>query len=200
MEFESEFREVRSIGNENWLHVFYHNCTNYNYFENETEAEYLLNSNKYSILSKITNNLRMRGQFEFVIYWPSLNTYYRWRQKYNPIKELEKTNVLQAAGFELLYPKVDNANHKFGGLVRTSIPMQNLNSSLLNGNPGLSVWFFAIGMYQKSQESWYNSGIPAINGSVSVVSLWLLLPHQITCMIQMPLIHPSHFLSLFLIL
>lgn len=46
-------------------------------------------------------------------------------------------------------------NH-FGGLV-----YNNYNHSLLEGQPNISNWFFAIGMYCSSRSNWLNNAIPA---------------------------------------
>ena len=118
----------------------------------------------------------------------------------NPLKENETANVNQALGFELVYPKTDQAPAKFGGLVITTISDENYISSLLNGNPGTGAWFFAIGMYQSGKPSWVKKGIPAIESSTTCVSLWLLLPGQTTCYIKIPKIYPHIFITVFFLL
>ena len=59
--------DIKEFNNERWLKVFYHNCTNKNYFENETESKYSIDSNKYSILGNITDSYKVGNKFDFIL-------------------------------------------------------------------------------------------------------------------------------------
>ena len=173
------FYEIRDFRNNNvherWLKIFYHDCSSRNYFSGEEEAKYNLNSKKFSILSNITNKYRINNKFEFIIYWPTLNRFYRWRQDFNPLFDLENKENKEASGFELKYPKNDLSFH---GLVKTTLGDK---FSLINGTPGEDTWYFSIGMYSGS--AWEK--IPVDSTETDRVSLWLLIDenlfHVSTC-------------------
>ena len=203
MSFESVQWDVRVNGKEKWLKVFYHNSTGRNYFVNESEAKYSLDSNKYSILANITNAYKHRSKFEFIIYWPTLKTFYHWRQTINPLLDIEAEGVSQARGFELIHPNPDPSRAKFGGLVKSTILEQSgstyYHSSLLDGRPGVYQWYYSIGMYTESVPTWYQNGIPANGASTDIVSLWLLLPGVPTCKSQNYLFTPIFFISIYML-
>ena len=163
--------------NERWLKVFYHDISTNDFFLNESEALYSTNPIKYSILSTITNKYKIRDKYEFIIYWPLLGRYYRWRQSINPIDEDEQ-NKNDAEGFHLIYPK-NNGGNKFGGLVKTTIKDIEINA-FLNGMPGVSSWYYAIGMYNNALQSWKTSGYPTYAGNMEtkIVSLYLLISNK----------------------
>ena len=206
MSFNGENRVIRVIDRERWLQVFYHDSTGQNYFANPEQAKYSLEDKKYSILANITNAYRVRGKFEFIIYWPSLQLYYRWRQTLNPLLDVETANVNEARGFELLHPIPDPSQAKFGGLVKSTIAEEDTDtgkeyvSTLLDGCPGIYRWFYSIGMYVKSIPHWYNTGkIPSNYGQTDIVSLWLLLPGSITCNMKKYFFTPNFFITIYLL-
>ena len=171
-----ESLNVLYFQNERWLKVFYYDCNDKNYFSGPDEAKYSLDHKKYSILQNITDDYKIKNSFEFLIYYPSLKTYYRWRQSKNPLNDIEEVGTTEAKGFTLIYPKVDNNLYKFGGLVKSTIDDVTINS-LLDGIPGDKGWYFAIGMFSYAKESWLKAGIPALTDATDIVSLYLLLKH-----------------------
>ena len=169
-----------------WLKIFYHyNPEGRNPFINEYEAQYCINNeNKFSILLDLDEKFKINGHYEFMIEYPQLNTYNRWQQSNNPINEDECTNAFgcstTAIGFKRIETKAESSS--WGGLVKTK-HNSNYKSppSLLNGTPGRSDWFFAIGQYKNTP--WlYNSttysNIPSNAQPVDVVLLWLRLPDK----------------------
>ena len=198
MVFEGDLFGVKIYDNKKWLLVFYHNCTGKNYFENEEQALYSTDPNKYSILSRINSKHKIRNKYEFIIYWQQLDSFYHWRQSTNPIYDLEKEGVFQVEGLEMIHPtEIKEEQYEFGGLVKTTIP-DVYNNSLLNGVPGNLGWYFAIGMYQKSKQHYYNRGIPTTYDiTTQIVSLWLCVQQNSTCQSRIILFKP-HLIYLFI--
>ena len=179
-----------------WLKIFYqkYDKNEENLFINEEEANYTIsnNINKYSILSNISDEYQIDDHYEFLLLYPENSTYFRWQQKKFPLEEEENVSNTTASGFKLISNSTEG--HKFGGLVKSTIPdSDNLINSLLDGNPGSAEWYFCIGLYKYSHPKWLSSGIPSFiagfDKPTNVVSLWIRLPFPInflllTCNIQ----------------
>ena len=197
MVFDGESVEVKIFDNSKWLKVFYHDCTGQNFFESEEQALYSTDPKKYSILANISSKHKINHKYEFIIFWPSLQQYHRWRQVKNPIYDIEQNiGLYQVEGFETIYPKeIPEADQRFGGLVKTAISDGEYNNSLLNGIPGTNWWYYSIGMYTKSKQYYKDNGIPAVIPNLTnIVSLWLLIQKQGTCnIIKTPIIPPYFF-------
>ena len=157
-----------------WLKVFFHSYKNKALFSGPDEAKYTISEDKYSIFVNITDDFKINNKFEFIIYYPEDNVYFRWVQNNNPINELENSST-KASGFEDKGSTVEG--YKWGGLVKTNFTEKNEINSLLNGNPGHNHWYFAIGMYDIVYERWKNSGIPSYlyEKAVNYVYVWLRL-------------------------
>lgn len=169
-------KEVVEFKGSFWLKVFYHDYVEKALFEDENEALSSNNSQKYSILGSINNKMRIAGKFEFILYYPTLDAYFQWQQRRNPLEDIETSERKTAHGFKLIYSSVNETNFK--GLVKT-----NLNSTtnhkintLLNGTPGQTNWLFAVGMYAcvSDYAKYYNKGFPYyLPDPTDKVSLWL---------------------------
>ena len=170
-----------------WVRVFYHyNANGAHGFTNEDEAKHCVSdSYKFSILDEITSGQQINGKYEFIIEYPELGTYNRWRQTNNPLEEQESSGVYKVEGFEELETLAPYSS--WGGLVYTSIyESRSSPPSLLNGNPGRKEWYYAIGQYEGVTWIYYSktySSIPSSLGvAVNYVSLWLRLPDKsFTC-------------------
>ena len=92
--------EFGSLTGNLWIKVFYHSYENGELFSGPEEAKYTKSNDKYSILANITENFKVDNKYEFIIYYPENNVYFRWFQDNNPINENEKSNVMTASGFE----------------------------------------------------------------------------------------------------
>ena len=158
-----------------WLKIFYHSYKNGTLFSSPDEAKYVISVEKYSIFANISEKFKVDQKYEFMIYYPEENIYFRWYQNDNPIDEKEEESKTQADGFE---DKSPTEGYQWGGLVLTTIKDQGKINSLLNGNPGSHFWYFAIGMYEDSLISWKEKGIPSYRWeySTKIVSVWLRLP------------------------
>ena len=163
-----------------FLKVFYHSYKNKALFADDKEASYIISDDKYSLFANITDKFKVdKNKFEFILYYPEDEVYFRWRQSNNPMNEYEVNGKTQVDGFE----SIDN-NHEgylWGGLVRPTLEDRNQISTFLEGNPGNSFWYYSIGMYQNVYDSWKDSGIPAyeVHYACLIVSVWIKLPYPI---------------------
>ena len=154
--------EYLSFNGSLWVKIFYHNFENRATFANETEALNVNTDDKYSILGEISNEHRINGKFEFVLYYPSIiGKYNQWRQTKNPSKEYDYAGKNKAVGYEPVH--IDWTNNSWGGLVR-SLPANNIVSSFIDGSVGVGAWFYCIGKFPKT-DGWDNSNVPGpVNG------------------------------------
>ena len=177
-------QNTKFFNNSKWIKVFYHDCSNKNFFINEDEAKYSLDPKKYSILGKIDEFHKNGSKYEFIIYWPQLNQYFQWRQSINPVEDIEQSiNAYTVKGFEPIFPSTippEQYDYQFAGLVKTNIIDYTINS-LLNGNPGIAAWHYSIGIYQNAKDYYIQNGMPAgAYVTTNIVSLWLLLQKNVT--------------------
>ena len=80
--------EVKEDYGSKWLKIFYHNASNHDYFNDAKDALLSLNNkNKYSILKYLPriHTFEYR-KFEFLLEYPGLKGYNRWKQTSNPTK------------------------------------------------------------------------------------------------------------------
>ena len=161
--------EIGKFQDSFWLKVFFHNSTGNIKFKDPKEALHCDLPQKYSILDTINSNMKTNGKYEFIIEYPN-EVYYQWRQTKNPIYEYEILNKNEATGFDLIHKGND---YNMSGLVRSTLEVNGYINSLLDGNPGNSYWYFAIGMYEDIIDSYLNADIPAYGKTVNFVKLWL---------------------------
>ena len=192
-------REIKKYDNSFWLKVFSHfNADGAFGFEDENEAKYCINDeHKYSILSDINSRYRISGLYEFIIEYPELGTYNRWKQEDNPLDITEDIQSETVSKFDPIETKAQNT--EWGGLIRTRNDLNGFPSapSLLNGSPGSEGWFFAIGQYKGmlwTYEETKVKSIPSNDQPVNFVSLWIRLPNHIFCTYKQS-IHINEFLS-----
>ena len=174
--------EKRSFDGAEWLKVFSHKHVVNDCFANEEEALHCDKENKFSILDEINDKMRIKGKFEFIIEYPNISSYFRWRQRLNPVHEEEVAGVRTAKDFEPIYN--GSSLPKWGGLVKSTIPTGSTISSLLVGYPGNEQWYFSIGMYNKIAGWDMAKGIPGPEKGVSIVNLWLRLKFKCTNVIR----------------
>ena len=154
-----------------WLLLVFHNFTAANGFENETEALYSQNPDKYSILSELNDALKYNGKFEFHLEYKDYIIH--WAQNDNPLK-LNETLYDKAPGLHI-YRNKTNGN-KFSGLVRQVYKIAGCNNSLLDGNSKSGGWYYAVCMYRNAETNWRDKGIPGANGLEKFMSLWVRVP------------------------
>ena len=170
--------------NGKWIVVFHHNIEKTTAFDSFKDAQFHLEKNKYSILSNITENYKIDGKkFEFLLYYDELSISFHWKQTNNPIFE-DETESTEANGFEYI-GTLPSEYSTFGGLVTTTMgePRNNVISSLLNGQPGIPNWFFAIGILDIDEIYLPNHLMPGPIATVKEVLLLLKVSYngKFTC-------------------
>ena len=173
--------EIKKYNGSHWLKVFYHyNQDGLHGFENESEALYCVNDPyKYSIISLISSRYKYNGSYEFIIEYPELQVFNRWKQSKNPLHEKETYSNKTVTGFSPIETGLPGGD--WGGLVKTEIYETIYSSppSLLNGKPGITAWGYAVGQYKNM--IWFHNEksdnlIPANSTPVEYVFLWIRLP------------------------
>jgi hypothetical protein len=157
-----------------WMLVFHHNHTESATFDSKEEAMSSNSKGKYSILNLLNDEYRTLKngslKYEFIINWPNLSHYYQWRQTKNPLNEDDILGVPTVEGYEPIDVKLKL--YWFGGLAMD----RNFSNALLNGCIGHLDWWESIGMLKTAYDHWIRVGIPASDGTASVVDLWIKTP------------------------
>ena len=148
-----------------WLKIFHHNSNGGIFFTNESNAKKSNLPNLYSIFWEISNKFKIEGYFEFLLEYPELIGYNRWKQNVFPLEALKTDSIS--------YIPIQNTWTGFGwkGLYKSSRP----ESTLIDGTSDLCCWFFSIGSYGK----YYSPRFPGPNidgyaePTVQEAILWL---------------------------
>lgn len=153
--------ETKVFGGATWMKVYYTNSMNGSVlWNNVAELGQSFQSYKWSILGLLEKFRNASfGGFEFMLEYPSLAKYNRWRQSSNPM--LVANSV---SGYSPITVQMTEAS--WGGLALNS----DATSAFMDGvpsSPGTS-WYYAIG-----QRAPFNGGIPSNNTAVQEVYLWL---------------------------
>jgi len=153
-----------------WLKIFHHNGYGGSMFRDFSHALSSDEPNLYSILHKITDSYKINGKFEFLLEYPELSGYNRWKQSYHPINEND--DVRPVRGYEAI--SISWQTEYWGGLTKSS----RIGNTLIDGSCGHSYWFYSIGAYQNNE--WIiakcpstKNCIPGPSGSVREVILWV---------------------------
>jgi len=122
-----------------WLLLFFHNSTNGVYFQDEIEVLSTDQKQKYSILGILNENHKMNGYFEFLLEYPEIPGFNRWKQSINP------RSVFDSSEVDIGYVPVNISwtNNSFGGLAKSTYSQQ----TYIEGSIRHSRWFYAIGAY-----------------------------------------------------
>ena len=150
--------ETKEFSGATWLKVYYTNSKNGTVlWKDVDELGFSLQTYKWSIgmLPYFYNNT---WKYEFLLEYPSLGKYNRWRQTSNPL--LAKQSVTGYAAIS-----VNMTQNNWGGL---SLSSTKGTSTIIDGSPSAETWYYAIG-----QQTVYNGGIPANDPAVQEVYLWI---------------------------
>ena len=172
--FEYCGKKYMRFKNDYWLLLFHHNHSICAAFDSFDEAKNVSLPGKYSILYLLNDEYRTKRhrslKYEFIVNFPNLSYYYRWRQTNNPLEEVELLNVSKVAGYEPIHVTHNPAS--FGGLAID----KNKTDTLLNGRIGHVDWYVSIGMQKTTGNYWIYGGIPALYEYASVIDLWVRTP------------------------
>ena len=125
--------------NAEWVLIFFHNSTGGVYFSDFEEALEANSAQKYSILGEISDKDRINGFYEFLLEYPELTGYNRWRQRRSPTHEVDST--WPSKGYTPI--NISWTDQAFGGLVRSS----SSTNCFVEGSVGHVNWYYTIGAY-----------------------------------------------------
>ena len=162
-----------------WFKVFWHKMEKegdgFNSFE---EASFSNTTNKFSILSTIDSKYKIQGKYEFLLFYPSLSGYNRWRQSNFPLYESDFDGKTCAAGYRGIH--IDWTSNEWCGLVRSiKNSVYGCIPSLLDGTVGSQNWYYTIGFINKCSNN--IGAIPGPTGTVNEVILYIRNPQFYTC-------------------
>lgn len=151
--------ETKEFSGATWLKVYYtHSQNGTVVWKDIDELGFSLQAYKWSILGMLPYFYNNTWKYEFLLEYPSLGKYNRWRQTSNPL--LAKQSV---TGYSAI--SISMTENNWGGLALSSTKG---TSTIIDGSPGVETWYYAIG-----QQTAYQGGIPANNPSVQEVYLWI---------------------------
>jgi len=165
--------ETKEEYNAKWMKIFYHYSGSGDYFANNIEALNSNTSNKFSILNKLNEKYQVNGKYEFLLQYPEVSGFNRWKQSYLPYDDIEILGN-KAIGYEPV--SISWSERKWGGLVRSNYP----DRTTIDGSAGHSNWYYSIGTIK---DEWWPKKIPgpAIDYDnpyyVERVSLWIRVDH-----------------------
>ena len=157
-----------------WTLIFYHDITTGKLFDSTT-ALLINNEYQFSIIGTINSNFKANNYYEYLLEYPELVGYNRWKQKI----DLASTTTAQKSsdiGYKGIH--IDFNNGSWGGLSRSL----STSKTVFDGSPGIgdeynSFWY-SIGAltdyYSKNQFP----GPPRGENSIGVHKcyLWLRIP------------------------
>ena len=151
--------ETKTFGGATWLKVYYTNSKNGTVlWKDIDELGFSLQAYKWSILGMLPYFYNNTWKYEFLLEYPSLGKYNRWRQTSNPLLVDQSVSGYSAIDISM-------TQNNWGGLALSSTKG---TSCLIDGSPGATTWYYAIG-----QQAAYQGGIPANDPSVQEVYLWV---------------------------
>ena len=109
-----------------WQLIYYHNIVTGTLF-NSTSAYSISNEYQYSIIGSIGQNYKKDGYFEYLLEYPELGGYNRWKQKID-IKNTVSTQTPNDIGFTPIDIRFNNPT--FGGISKS-----NSKYSIFDGTP-----------------------------------------------------------------
>ena len=151
--------ETKEFGDATWLKVYYTSSQNGTVlWKDVDELGFSLQAYKWSILGMLPYFYNNTWKYEFLLEYPSLNKYNRWRQTSNPLLASQSVSGYSPISIQM-------SGNNWGGL---SLSSTKGTSTIIDGSPGSTDWYYAIG-----QQAVYQGGIPANDPSVQEVYLWV---------------------------
>jgi len=187
--FSYQYTRKKEFGAD-WMMIFYHDSVSGGFFSSLEEAMFSENPNKYSIFSKIGDEYKIDGYYEFLLEYPTFDGYNRWKQSDLPWKN-EEISGKSANGYTPI--NISWNSYNWGGLVKS----RNSNHpgiTLLDGSAGSDYWFYAIGCVDPYT---YNPNYPGpFYSAIRYSRLWIRIQNSSP---TKGIIGNPHFLGVFLI-
>lgn len=146
-----------------WVPLVLHNVTNgTTVYSSVAQALNCATTNKISNLYLFQQPHDIfkdkNGFYEFILEYPSLNNYNRWKQRSNPVL----TYDCVANYIPIHIPWMDNY---WGGISRNNFSLSSTTDTFLSGGQNTGNWWYAICSFQG-----YQGGIPGPNSTV--ITTW----------------------------
>ena len=146
--------ELGDPNGNSWFLIFHHNVKDRELFTNKNEALFCRKKNKFSLLSKLNDNMKKNGDYyEFMITYPEIDDYIHFKQKTNPIY----TETIESETVQILHESKCTDHQDFLGL-----GLSKNGLTYLDGNGKQSNWFYAIGQFAFENKT-FTSSIPGPN-------------------------------------
>ena len=154
---------IKNAHRASWFLIFHHNSAG-GYFSTSEQLS-TCSTHKYSALG-ILEKFRINGEFEFLLEYPQIEGFNRFKQTSNPTKSSKVT------GFVKKHLSWESCS--FAGLALSSS-----SSTFIDGSPNADTWYYAIALYSK----WGGGDIPgpfSEGVTITEVNLWVRVLLTIT--------------------
>ena len=174
--YKSVFTVAEKYG-KYWLKIFYHDCSEGDWFTTERQLYYINTKNMFSIFNMIDERFKIDEYYEFLLEYPTIpNKYNNWRQKVFPLDSTEYNNT--DIGYYDYGMHIDWNETNWGGL-----RMSNYDLAFIDGTYYLSRCWFSIAAKKTYVEGELLFPGPShefdAGTTVSQVYLWVRIPHSI---------------------
>ena len=119
-----------------WLKIFYHNSTNCAFFTKESEIQYIDTAEKFSLLGRITNEFKLEGSYEFLLQYPEVKGYNRWKQTSYILETTGSTT-----GYEANQEDISWSMSYWKGLARTT----TTSETFIDGSFNSGWYWYSLG-------------------------------------------------------
>ena len=149
--------ETKEFGGATWLKIYYHNSRNGTMLWTMPELQTCFSGYKWSILGILDTAYNSAfGGYEFLLESKTENLYNRWKQTSNPLRTNDSVSGYQPV-------TIQSSGNYWKGLALSST-----TSTLIDGSPGNTTWWYAIG-----PTTAYQGGMPGFSAVTQEMYLWL---------------------------
>ena len=158
-----------------FLKIFYQ-FTNVSsdYFHENDDFEYINEKNKFSIIKYINLQFKYNGYYEFLLEYPSVLGYNRWKQRLFPTETDDPSSI----GYLSDSCSCSWTGRHWGGLFKSSRPQY----TYLEGSALDDRYWYSIGAKMRYDKDYYFAG-PVLPGENAVivqqVLLYVFMPPQV---------------------
>lgn len=151
-----------------YMMVFFHNVTNFNFFKTEKEFLFANSNTKYSLFGYLDNRYMYDGKkFEFLLEYPDVEAHFFWTQTVNPWHAQPNSYI----GY-VERGKSGNPQATFAGLTK-----YDGNLTFMDGVNKSNNWYYAVG----TRTAWNDlDAMPALywksTPSIRSLRIWLRVP------------------------
>lgn len=150
-----------------WVPLVLHNATGGSIvYSSVSEALQCTNSNKISnlyLFQKEHNIFKdINGFYEFILYYPGLNNYQRWKQRSNPVLTYDAV----ANYIPIHIPWTDQ---RWGGMARNNLSLSSASNTFLSGTINHGNWYYALCSFV----NYSSGGIPGPGSAKDCYSGWV---------------------------